>query len=92
MFALDTSHEAWTVIHNEFIFDPLGFISPVAIEVKLLYRFVCEEKLGWDEDLPENDLLRWEKWLATLVFLKNILILRCLGLQAFEDLRKSQLH
>ena len=74
------------------LFDPLGFISPVIIEVKLLYRFVCAEKLGWDEDLPENDLLRWEKWLATLVYLKNILIPRCLGLQAFEDLPKSQLH
>ena len=43
------------------LFDPLGFISPVIIEVKLLYRFICEEKLGWDEDLPENDLLHWEK-------------------------------
>ena len=28
------------------LFDPLGFISPVIIEVKLLYRFICEEKLG----------------------------------------------
>ena len=30
--------------------------------------------------------------IATLVYLKNILIPRCLELQAFEDLHKCQLH
>ena len=90
MFALDISQELLSTMNS--LFDQLDFISPVIIEPKLLYRFVCEEKLGWDEDLPENDLLCCERWLATLVYLKNILIPRCLGLQAFEDLLKCQLH
>ena len=40
------------------VFDPLGFITPIVLEAKLLYRNLCEKKLDWDESMPAEDLLR----------------------------------
>ena len=32
-------------------YDPLGFISPVTIQFKMLFRDLCVSKVGWDEPL-----------------------------------------
>jgi len=47
------------------VFDPLGFVCPVILEARLLYRKICDLELEWDEPLHEAELLRWEKWLET---------------------------
>lgn len=44
------------------IYDPLGFVSPLTLQGKLLYRSICEEKLAWDEELPTNLKQKWKKW------------------------------
>ena len=44
------------------IYDPLGFVSPLTLQGKLLYRTICEEKLAWDEELPTNIKREWKTW------------------------------
>ena len=34
-------------------FDPLGLLSPVTRQTKLLFKNVCETKSDWDDDLVE---------------------------------------
>ncbi len=41
------------------IYDPLGFLAPVTIRLKVLMQELCKNKFGWDQAL-DGDLLR--KW------------------------------
>ena len=41
------------------IFDPIGFISPVMVQPKLILQIVWLVKQGWDDDLPENDVSKF---------------------------------
>ena len=74
------------------LFDPSGFVSPVIVEAKLIYRLTCEEELEWDEPLPDVILERWEKWIAILNQLQDITIPRCLEMLPSNDAQKHQLH
>ncbi|XP_067049919.1 uncharacterized protein [Acropora muricata] len=36
------------------IYDPMGFITPVTVKMKLLCQSLCKKKIGWDEVLDET--------------------------------------
>ena len=40
-------------------YDPLGLISPVTIQFKMLFRDLCLSKVGWDEPLSGELLSKW---------------------------------
>jgi hypothetical protein len=44
------------------IYDPLGLASPLTLQGKLVFRDVCDSKIGWDHDLPEHLQKRWLKF------------------------------
>ena len=55
------------------IFDPLGLLSPLLLEGKLLLRESwCVPGIGWDDPLPEDQAQRWVKFLNSLLRLKEI--------------------
>ena len=62
------------------IFDPLGFLCPVIVEAKLLYRRLCELELEWDEPIPSLEFNKWQQWIRTLEHLKSMSIPRWMGL------------
>lgn len=41
------------------IFDPLRWLSPVTIRIKILFQQLCLHKLGWDDELPHNIFTKW---------------------------------
>lgn len=41
------------------IFDPLGIISPVLVNAKVMFQELCQNKLGWDDPIPTDKELRW---------------------------------
>ena len=43
------------------IFDPLGLFNPFLINTKILMREICQLKVDWDINLPENICNRWKK-------------------------------
>lgn len=44
------------------VYDPLGFAASFTLAAKKLLQDLCkEEKLGWDDELPDSYLKRWEK-------------------------------
>lgn len=47
------------------IYDPLGLVSPLTLEGKLIYRDVCNAKTPWDAALNENHLVQWERSLPS---------------------------
>lgn len=43
------------------IFDPLGWLSPLTIRAKILFQSTWTANLSWDEQLPANISLEWER-------------------------------
>ena len=59
------------------LFDPLGLICPVTVEMKILFQDVCKAGIGWDETLNPEFQKRWETICIHLEQLNEILISRC---------------
>jgi hypothetical protein len=49
------------------IYDPLGLVSPLTLQGKLLYRAICDQKLAWDKQLPTELKRAWKKWERRIV-------------------------
>ena len=48
------------------IYDPLGLVSPVTLQGKLIYRDICHSNVSWDADLPQKLQQRWNKFVNSL--------------------------
>lgn len=48
------------------MFDPLGFLNHFTIAAKLLIREVWRCDVRWDEPLPREIALRWDRWRSKL--------------------------
>ena len=44
------------------IYDPLGIVSPVTLEGKLIYRNASDAKIPWDQQLPSDLLKESKNW------------------------------
>ena len=42
------------------IFDPLGFLNPCLLGIKLLIQDLWRKKLNWDDSLPSNLQKKWK--------------------------------
>ena len=70
------------------IFDPLGFLSPFLLPLKLLLQRLV--KFGYDADMPKAEKQTLRKFSKHLLKLGEISIPRCLG--GFSSLENVQLH
>ena len=74
------------------IYDPLGFVAPFHLSAKILLHNLCRKQLGWDDLIPEEDLIRWKSWLEELPILEQFSIDRCFKPPSFGDIISCQLH
>ncbi len=58
-------------------FDALGWFSPVIIMAKVLLQRVWEERIQWDEPVPEDIQQKWRKWRFELILITGKCIPRC---------------
>ena len=58
------------------IYDPLGIINPVVVQMKILFQDICFSKLKWDEPLFIHFLDRWLIIINELKEVNNISINR----------------
>ena len=79
-------------------YDPLGLISPVILQLKLLFQELCKSNVEWDEQLSEQFCKVWETIFSNLKNAKVISIPRCyfqetrtglIELHAFSDASES---
>ena len=54
------------------VYDPLGIASPILLLGKLIFREICDLKVGWDIPLPRDVCGKWNKWKAELPSSINI--------------------
>ena len=48
------------------LYDPLGFVEPVTVKVKIMMHELWQHNLKWDKELPESFKENWVKWLKEL--------------------------
>ena len=58
-------------------FDVLGWISPVILPMKILYRDLWQTKLDWDDKVSQEHATRHKKWREELPLLKEVRLPRC---------------
>jgi len=58
------------------IFDPLGFLSPFVINLKIMFQKLCVTKSHWDP-LPSEQAQKWSKLIQEFDTLQNVTIPRC---------------
>ena len=59
------------------IFDPIGFLTPFTIEMKILFIELCLQKVDWDGELRGDLLKSWTLLLEELRCLSSVRIPRC---------------
>ena len=76
-----------------YIYDPLGFAAPFMLTAKRLLQDLCkEEKLGWDDELPDTYRMRWEKWRNELPLLERLTISHCVKPTKFGEVKSREIH
>ncbi|GBN23244.1 hypothetical protein AVEN_1015-1 [Araneus ventricosus] len=75
------------------IFDPVGFLGPFVLRVKLLMQEIWKLSLDWDDDLLECLSLAWNRWCNEVPGLGELEISRYLFSNMFDvGITKIELH
>ena len=59
------------------IFDPVGLLSPIIVPPKVLFQELCSDRVGWDDPLPAEKVMKWNSWVRDLKSAKEVTIPRC---------------
>ncbi|UYV66799.1 hypothetical protein LAZ67_4002882 [Cordylochernes scorpioides] len=71
-----TNSKRHLLSHISRIFDPIGWLSPVIIRLKILLQSLWKQKLNWDDPLPDTLCSPWKKIEKELSVLNKIQIPR----------------
>ncbi|UYV67959.1 hypothetical protein LAZ67_5002631, partial [Cordylochernes scorpioides] len=71
-----TNSKRHLLSHISRIFDPIGWLSPVIIRLKILLQSLWKQKLNWDDPLPDTLGSQWKKIENEISVLNKIQITR----------------
>lgn len=74
------------------LFDPIGFLTPFVMLVKILFQKTWRLGLDWDEDVPEDIRDSFLKWLNGVQLLKQVHVPRSYGNCAWRDVTAVEIH
>jgi len=74
------------------IYDPLGFLAPLIFPAKHILQELCEQNIGWDEELPEVHAQAWMQWWQDIPRVREFKVNRCLVPNNFGDIKTAQMH
>ena len=66
------------------IYDPVGYLQLVTIQLKILFQEICKLKVDWD-DIIKDILPKWNNICKYLNSLQEIVINRCYYVYQFDD-------
>lgn len=58
------------------LYDPMGWINPYVVRIKMLFQSVWEHGLEWDENLPPELEKKWRMWVEELKDINSVEIPR----------------
>lgn len=74
------------------VYDPLGFLSPFVLPVKIMLRSICQQKYDWDDTLPEEHVTSWKIWLNSLRVISRFSVNRCIKPKDFGEIIHCEVH
>ena len=74
------------------VYDPLGFLFPFTLIGKQILQQLCRDKAEWDDPVPDELRIKWEKWRKDLLHLEQLKIPRCFIPDGFGKIRSVELH
>ena len=74
------------------VYDPIGIASPFILSAKSILQTLCKSGIGWDDEIPDSELRKWNNWLLQLNDLEDIKIDRCYKPPNFGKVKECQLH
>ena len=74
------------------VYDPLGWISPVVITMKILFQKLCMDKEEWDTPLKKEHRELFERWINDLEQVGTISISKCYFQGVAGEVKSVQLH
>ena len=73
-------------------YDPLGFISAIIIQMKLLFQSICDSRQEWDTLLEAELKLQWCKLVGELEKTARLALPECYFVHIKEEVVARQLH
>ena len=73
-------------------YDPIGFLSPVVVQFKLLFQELCESKTNWDDILEGDMLIKWNKLVSSLRDVQPFWLERCYFKEPWDAVVCCNLH
>ncbi|XP_060074446.1 uncharacterized protein LOC132554162 [Ylistrum balloti] len=74
------------------LYDPLGFISPIIVQGRILIRDFIAETVDWDLPLSEESLQVWMEWRESLKHLDPRSVPRTYFPSPFDDAGTKEIH
>ncbi|XP_077973262.1 uncharacterized protein LOC144428217 [Styela clava] len=74
------------------VFDPMGIVSPVILQARLIFQELCRRQLGWDETIGENEQIAWESWTKAIPELSEVKLPRYNKPNLFGVIVSQELH
>ena len=74
------------------VYDPVGYLQPIVIKLKILFQKLCKSKLQWDDDIGilAN---KWKEIVASITSSETVSFNRCFYLNDINDpIDKCYLH
>ena len=95
-FKLEPKHKPFTrrgiLSMTSSVYDPLKLVSPVIVPAKKLLQDLCQQKIGWDDEIALEELTRWRSWISGLPKLSQVAIPRHLRPADSSEVRSCHLH
>ncbi|XP_055998882.1 uncharacterized protein LOC130047582 [Ostrea edulis] len=86
----ETKRGVLSYLHS--LYDPIGFLSPVILSGRFIFRDITQLELGWDELLPKDIILRWRSWQSSLHHLSEVEIPRRYVPTSIKNAERIELH
>ncbi|XP_056006864.1 uncharacterized protein LOC130050676 [Ostrea edulis] len=86
----ETKRDILSYLHS--LYDPIGFLSPVILSGKFIFRDITQLELGWDELLHKDIILRWRTWQSSLHHLSEVEIPRRYVPTSIKNAERIELH
>eukprot|EP00731_Ephydatia_muelleri_P023359 Em0015g942a len=58
------------------IYDPLGIVSPVTVQLKMMCQELCEAKVDWNETLCEEMMIKWKALMTNIAQMSPVTVPR----------------
>ena len=74
-------------------YDPIGFIQPIIVILKILFQEICPANVSWDDKLNKILTSKWLESINIMSQVKEIIVPRCYHFNPLEDpIVTIQLH